>query len=83
MIFAKIEMMEHLPPCCDACDLQVEDGGWCAVLPEEKQRPMVADMDGLSKRKACPLCESFRELYSGKIDLVPTKTTNLEIESRC
>ena len=42
MIFAKIETMEHLPKCCSDCCLQ-EDGGWCDVLPAEKQKsPIVA-----------------------------------------
>ena len=42
MIFAKIETMEHLPECCNDCFFQ-EDGGWCDMLPNDKQSsPVIA-----------------------------------------
>jgi len=87
LIFAKIEMMDCLPTCCDACKLQVEDGvrqlRWCAVLPGDKQRPMVTHMNGLRKRKNCPLRESFREIYSECVGMETSSTETFEKESRC
>ena len=43
MIFAKIEHMDNLPLCCNDCDFQAV-GGWCNMLPADKQMsPIVAN----------------------------------------
>ena len=43
MIFAKIEHMDNLPLCCNDCDFE-EGGGWCNMLPADKQNsPVVAN----------------------------------------